>query len=110
MSSPPDDMAMIHLQVGQQIFVTTMSTLKQSPMLAAKFSERWNSSTPSASNGSGPPSLFLEGDPEIFKYILDFLRCRQTPLIWDAKQGFDLIKYAAVYPAITVCMISPNGL
>jgi len=97
MSSPPDDTAMIHLKVGHEVFVTTMATLKQSPMLAAKFSERWNASTPSSNGNGGPPTLFLEADPEVFRYILDFLRHGQTPLLWDVDRGFDLIKYAAIY-------------
>jgi len=98
------DTSIVHLQVGDQVFITTMGVLNTSPVLAAKFSQRWNPyaasiSTDNAASGeeSKPQKLFLDADPDSFRYILDFLRHNQTPLIWDAKQGFDMIKYASVY-------------
>ncbi|GAB7340623.1 hypothetical protein MBLNU457_7027t1 [Dothideomycetes sp. NU457] len=98
------DTSIVHLQVGDQVFVTTMGTLNVSPVLAAKFSQRWNppassTSTDNAASGEEPKpqKLFLDANPDTFKYILDFLRHNLTPMIWDAQQGFDSTKYVAIY-------------
>lgn len=98
------DTSIVHLQVGDQVFITTMGTLNTSPVLAAKFSQRWNpSAAPTSANNSAPgedpkpQKLFLDANPEIFQHILDYLRHNVTPMIWDPKQGFDSNKYAAIY-------------
>lgn len=104
MASNTGDMSTVRLQLGDRVFTTTMDTLNASPVLAAKFSQRWNSSTaststdmPAARKKRKPQKIFLDANPEIFQYILDFLRQNATPMIWDPQHGFDTNKYAAIY-------------
>lgn len=59
-------------------------------MLAAKISDHWNSEK------QADGSYFLDADPEIFKYVLRFLRHGVYPLAYDGAKGHDFGLYAAI--------------
>ncbi|KAL8660767.1 MAG: hypothetical protein Q9202_006234 [Teloschistes flavicans] len=87
---PPSSSKPLVLQVGAERFMTTAATLSRSAMLAAKISDHWNSEK------QADGSYFLDADPEIFKYVLRFLRHGVYPLAYDGAKGHDVGLYAAI--------------
>ncbi|KAL8649972.1 MAG: hypothetical protein Q9226_005346 [Calogaya cf. arnoldii] len=80
----------IFLQVGEQRFCVSKDTLSGSHMLSATISERWDA------NKQPDGSFFIDADPDIFKYVLRFLRHGVYPLCYDQAKGHDFATYAAI--------------
>ncbi|KAL8824511.1 MAG: hypothetical protein Q9170_008129 [Blastenia crenularia] len=78
------------LRVGETYFHTTTDTLSGSGMLSAML-ERWD--TNKQPDGSFP----IDADPEIFRYVLRFLRSGVYPLCYDNVKGHDFFLYAAIH-------------
>ena len=98
----------ITLRVGDRTFTTRLGTLTEgSSFLAAKFSDRWNTTDASASTPGDIP--FLDADGDAFAHVLEYLRNRSYPLLWDAKEKtFDVGLYGRVAALARYLMV--NGL
>ena len=88
----PSSTSHIVLQVGECFFHTSVSSLSDSRVLTAKVSGRWEDSKDKQADSS----YFLDADPEIFKYILRFLRHGAFPLCYDNTRGHDYATYTAI--------------
>lgn len=78
----------VTLQVGERRFTTTISTLTaSSAYFASKFSGRW---TITASDDG---SFFIDANPSIFEFLLDYMRNGMKPLYWSKTHGFHHAKY-----------------
>lgn len=86
----PVSSAPLILQVGEQRFTISKDTLSGSQMLAAKVSERWSS------DKQADGSYFIDANPKIFQYVLDFLRHGVYPLCYDKAKGHDFATYALI--------------
>ncbi|KAI9892622.1 MAG: hypothetical protein M1814_001315 [Vezdaea aestivalis] len=83
--------AMITLQMGDKIFRTLESTLiEESHFFRSLLSGRWT--TPKTPSNA----LLIDGDPEIFNYILRYLRRGTYPILYDQTRGFDYGLYRAI--------------
>ncbi|KAL8871142.1 MAG: hypothetical protein Q9174_002963 [Haloplaca sp. 1 TL-2023] len=85
-----DSKAPIVLQVGEQYFHTSKSTLEGSTFLRS-LTQRWN--LDKQSDGS----FFLDQDPEFFKHVLRLLRHGVFPLCYDKAKGHDFATYHGVH-------------
>ena len=80
----------VTIQVGERAFTTTQDTLSKSGFLTAMLS------------GSGEGDLldngsyFIDADPDIFEYVLRYLRYGIFPLFYDQSRGHDYHRYLAV--------------
>jgi len=96
----------ITLRVGDRTFTTRLGTLTEgSPFLAAKFSDRWNANNDAtASRADDLP--FLDADGEVFAHVLEYLRNRSYPLLWNAtEKTFDVGLYGRVAALARYLMI-----
>lgn len=80
-------MDIVTLDVGGTHFRTYRTTLKQ-----AKYFENVNWEADGQEDGS----FFIDADPDLFQYILQFLRRGTGPIFWDLKNGHDYPRYNAV--------------
>uniref|UniRef100_A0A060T6R6 ARAD1C15884p n=1 Tax=Blastobotrys adeninivorans TaxID=409370 RepID=A0A060T6R6_BLAAD len=80
-SGASDDDNLVYLSVGGQTFVTLEETLRESEYLRQLTSR------------STDERCFVDGDPELFKHILRYLRHGQFPLFYKENSGFDYGKY-----------------
>ncbi|KAL8670830.1 MAG: hypothetical protein Q9168_004649 [Polycauliona sp. 1 TL-2023] len=87
---PTNAVPPIVLQVGEQRFYVSESSLSGSPFLAAKVSERWES------DKQPDGSYFIDADPQIFNHVLRFLRHGVYPLCFSKASGHDYATYAAI--------------
>lgn len=81
----------ISLQVGECHFITLKSTLEEeSSFFRALLAEEWQ--------GSRSPDgwYFVDADPDLFVYILRYLRRGVLPLFYNATYGFDFALYQAL--------------
>lgn len=84
--------AMTALNVGGEIFLTMTVTLTQGSAYFAKvLSAEWINNMPHI-NGE----IFIDADPRLFRYILNFLRRCTPPIFWNRSEGFDHPLYAAL--------------
>ena len=82
----------ITLDVGGRKFVTTRSTLTEgSTFFASLLSTEW-----AGGQLQKDGDLFVDADPEIFAYLLAFLRRSKPPVFWTRTDGFNLALYAAL--------------
>lgn len=82
----------VTLNVGGRKFVTTRSTLNEgSTFFASLLSAEWQ-----GGNLQKDGDLFLDANPEVFEYLLAFLRRSVPPVSWTRLEGFNLALYAAV--------------
>ncbi|KAI4181593.1 MAG: hypothetical protein L6R41_006538, partial [Letrouitia leprolyta] len=81
----------ITLQVGEQRFQTSKTTLDGSPVFKNFLAERWNDD-PYANN-----IFYLDADPEAFKHIIRFLRHGIYPLCYSEASGHNYALYATIY-------------
>ncbi|KAL8866719.1 MAG: hypothetical protein Q9174_006127, partial [Haloplaca sp. 1 TL-2023] len=84
--TPTNSGAPIVLQVGEQYFHTSKSTLDGSTFLHS-LTERW------AADKQPDGSFFLDQDPELFKHVLRFLRHGVFPLSYGNAKGHDFATY-----------------
>uniref|UniRef100_A0A914UYV2 BTB domain-containing protein n=1 Tax=Plectus sambesii TaxID=2011161 RepID=A0A914UYV2_9BILA len=61
---------LVTLNVGGKLFTTRTSTLVQSDFFARMFNKNWMERM----NESGSERLFIDRNPNIFQFVLDFLR------------------------------------
>ena len=87
--TPTNSKASIVLQVGEQYFHSTRSVLNGSTFLYSLL-ERWDA------DKQADGSYFLDQDPELFKYVLRFLRHGVFPLCYDRVRGHDFATYGGV--------------
>ncbi|KAL8748112.1 MAG: hypothetical protein Q9190_000074 [Brigantiaea leucoxantha] len=80
----------INLQVGESNFFTTRYTLSGSGYLDSITSGRWEETK------QADGSYFVDADPDVFKYVLRFLRHGVYPLCYDRSRGHDFAMYAAI--------------
>lgn len=78
------------LDVGGRKFITLASTLSESQFLSALVSGRWDH------NQQNDGSFFIDADPDLFQYVLEYLRRHLMPLCWDREKGHDLTRYTAL--------------
>lgn len=80
----------VALDVGGRKFITLASTLEESRFLSALVSGRWDH------NKQEDGSFFIDADPGLFQYILEYLRRQRMPLFWDRENGHDLGRYKSL--------------
>jgi BTB/POZ domain-containing protein KCTD9 len=88
-SPSPAAGTLITLQVGEQCFVTTSETLKESGFFSALLSGRWD-------NAQADGSYFIDADAGIFKHVLLYLRRGILPVFYDNAKGHDHALYLAL--------------
>ena len=66
----------VTIQVGERAFTTTQDTLSKSGVLTAMLSGSWEGDL--LDNGS----YFIDADPDIFEYVLRYLRHGIFPLFY----------------------------
>lgn len=76
--------------VGGRKFITLVSSLEESDFLSSLVSGRWDH------NQQEDGSFFIDADPDLFQYILEYLRRKMMPLCWDREKGHDLPMYKAL--------------
>ncbi|KAI4185352.1 MAG: hypothetical protein LQ348_004376 [Seirophora lacunosa] len=86
----PTEDARITLLVGEKYFYTRKETLAGSETLKGMLAERWSDKKEANS------TYFLDMDPDVFTYILRFLRHDVYPLLYDNIKGHDFAIYAAI--------------
>ncbi|KAL8846465.1 MAG: hypothetical protein Q9221_008449 [Calogaya cf. arnoldii] len=86
----PSTSVPIVLRVGEQCFYTSRDSLSGSDYLSYINSGRWDD------NKQPDGSFFIDADPDIFKYVLRFLRHGVYPLCYDEAKGHDFATYAAI--------------
>jgi len=87
--TPPSDR--ITLQVGDQRFTTTKSTLTpESGYFAALLSPRW----PDQRDASG--AYFVDADPALFTHVLRYLQRGLLPILYSSAAGHDYGTYHAL--------------
>ncbi|OCL04808.1 hypothetical protein AOQ84DRAFT_345683 [Glonium stellatum] len=80
----------ITLQVGEQTFITTATTLtEESGFFSSLLSGRWDNTQPDG-------SYFIDADPDLFKHILRYLRRGVLPIFYDSGKGHDHALYLAL--------------
>lgn len=81
----------VTLQVGERRFTTTREILKGSEFFAALTFGKWES------DRLEDESYFVDVDPDIFAYILRYLRHEVLPVFYDSLKGHDFPLYLAVF-------------
>ncbi|KAL8793928.1 MAG: hypothetical protein Q9195_003441 [Heterodermia aff. obscurata] len=80
----------LSLQVGERKFITTKDTLSKSGFFAALLAGPWEGDL--LMDGS----YFIDADPDIFDFVLKYLRHGTFPLFYDKVRGHDYRLYLAV--------------
>ncbi|KAF2708984.1 hypothetical protein K504DRAFT_534529 [Pleomassaria siparia CBS 279.74] len=82
----------ITLDVSGRKFQTRKSTLATSDYFKSLLS-RWEDSADRQADGS----YFIDTDPEVFEYVLNFMRRpSKFPLCWNRETGFDFVLYSKI--------------
>ena len=91
--------------MGERAFTTTPDTLSKSGFLTAMLSGSWEGDL--LDNGS----YFIDADPDIFEYVLRYLRHGLFPLFYDKSKGHDYHRYLAVLERklIELCFTPAGG-
>ena len=82
--------APLSLQVGERKFTTTKDTLSKSGFFSALLAGPWEGDL--LMDGS----YFIDADPDIFEFVLKYLRHGTFPLFYDKVKGHDYRLYLAV--------------
>ena len=78
--------SLITLNVSGRQFRTTKSTIFRSPYFQILIQQR--------DNKMPDGSTFIDADPDVFEYVLSFLRRpSRFPLFWTEEKGFDYVLY-----------------
>ena len=80
----------LSLQVGERKFTTTKATLSKSGFFSALLAGPWEGDL--LMDGS----YFIDADPDIFDFVLKYLRHGILPLFYDKVKGHDYRLYLAV--------------
>lgn len=78
------------LDVGGRKFITLACTLGESDFLSSLVSGRWDH------NQQEDGSFFIDANPDLLQYILEYLRRQRMPLCWNREKGHDLAMYKAL--------------
>ena len=102
-AAPPVKAAMVRLNVGGELFATTMDTLSN----AAYFNPFLSGRLPHGEDESG--ALFIDRCPKLFAYILQYLRTRCVPSRFELRSIKQSLRHEAVYYGVPGLVSYING-
>ena len=102
-AAPPVKAAMVRLNVGGELFATTMDTLSK----AAYFNPFLSGRIPHGEDEGG--ALFIDRCPKLFAYVLQYLRARCVPSRFELRSIKHSLRHEAIYYGVPGLVSYING-